>query len=299
MIVAVFFVIGFVLIACAAIMGAGPFSVWRMADAGNFKWGKWHIGSHGIYYESNYDYDEGEEMEDYKEFDVSSVKKLKLDVGAAEILFTESGNSDIISVTMKSYGNIKKYSAAQDGDVLEIDGKMRSHNHWGTTPKLTIALPENVTLETVDMSIGASKVDLQHSSILCSNFTLNVGAGELSGKGFDVSEKAVLKLGVGQIELEGGKYNELQLDCGIGSLDFAGEVTGDVSAVCGLGEINMYLQAKEEDYNYNVKCGLGQLEINGSTYSNISGSRVLEKEGATKTLKADCGAGEIEIDFVP
>ncbi len=297
MIVAVLFIIGFILVACAAVMGAGPLSVWNQADAGDFGWGRWHIGSNGIYYGD--DDEEGDMTEDYKEFAASDVKKLILDVDAADILFTESSDSDIISVTMRAGSNVKKYSVAQDGDVLKIDCIMKHYKNWYAAPKLTVALPENVMLETADLTVGASDIDLEHGSVLCDTFMLDVGAGDCSGVGFEVSGKTKIKLGVGEISLEGGKYNELKMECGIGSIEFSGEVTGDVSAECGMGEIDMWLTASEEDYNYDVKCGMGSIEINGREYSNISGNKTIKHDGAVRKLKADCGMGSIDIEINP
>ncbi len=296
-IVAIFFIIGFILITCGAAMGAGPLSVWSLAEAGDFGWGKWHIGSHGIYYGD--DEEDDDVTEDYKEFAASTVKKLILDVDAAEIVFTESDDSDIISVAMRVGSNVKKYSAIQDGDVLKINCTMKHYKNWYVTPKLTVSLPENIALETADLAVGASDIDLEHGSVLCDNFVLDVGAGDCSGVGFEVSGRTKIKLGVGEISLEGGKYNELKMECGIGTIEFSGEVTGDVTAECGMGEIDMWLQAREEDYNYDIKCGMGSIEINGVTYGNISGKKVINHDGAVKKLVADCGMGSIEIEMNP
>lgn len=298
-IVAVLAIIGIVLTCIAGFMGTGPYTIWRMADAGEFNWGILHIGSHGIYFGNDYDEEDVDTvLDDYKEFAAASVKKMVLDVDAAEIMFTESEKNDTIYVMLEAYGRVKKYECSQDGDILKISCTVNK-NSWNKVPQLTVSLPEGITFDDVDISIGASEVQSEHDSISCNYLTMTIGAGEFDGQGFYVSEKAIFKLGVGELSLEGGKYNELQLDCGIGEMNFSGEVTGDISAKCGVGEINMWLNADEEDYNYDVKCGLGEIEINDIVYSNISGSRKVKNEGAVKTLKADCGTGEIEIQIYP
>ena len=49
--------------------------------------------------------------------------------------------------------------------------------------------------------------------------------------------------------------------------------------------------------NYKLSCGLGKIEINDNNYSNISGSRKIQNEGAVGTIELDCGMGGIDVEF--
>lgn len=299
MVAAVLAIIGVVLVLIAGIMGIRFGTIREMAEEEEINLGRWHIGSDGIYYGENYEvYEETREADDYKEIAAASVKNISMDVDAAEILFTKSDQNDTIEVTLLSNDRVKKYNCSNDNDTLKITCTAKKGTLENTTvPRLTVALPEEISLEEMDISVGTSDVEITDEVISCENLTLKVGAGELSGQGFYVSDKAVIQLGAGELSLTGGKCRELSLKCGVGELNFNGEVTGDISADCGVGEITMELNGQEKDYNYDINCGMGDFKLNGVSYSEISGGRKITRDGAEKEIKADCGTGEIVINF--
>ena len=51
-----------------------------------------------------------------------------------------------------------------------------------------------------------------------------MGAGELTGADFAVTGTLDIKLGAGDIDLEGGTYKDIKLDCGMGSFALDGIV---------------------------------------------------------------------------
>ena len=65
-----------------------------------------------------------------------------------------------------------------------------------------------------------------------------------------------------------------------------------------MGNMDLTLAGKAEDYNYELKCGLGNLEVDDSQETSItSGNKQITNEGATKNIKLDCGMGNVEVEF--
>lgn len=61
---------------------------------------------------------------------------------------------------------------------------------------------------------------------------------------------------------------------------------------------SLHLQEKAAEYNYELKCGLGNLEVDDSLETSItSGNKQITNEGATKNIKLDCGMGNVQVEF--
>ena len=56
----------------------------------------------------------------------------------------------------------------------------------------------------------------------------------------------------------------------------------------------MELSNRETDFNYDISCGVGEVSINGKSYSGIG--RTEEKNNdAPYDFNIDCGVGEIKV----
>ena len=99
----------------------------------------------------------------------------------------------------------------------------------------------------MDFDIGAADADFASGSVNCRTMELNVGAGELTGADFAVTGTLDIKLGAGDIDLEGGTYKDIKLDCGMGSFALDGIVAENVKAHCGMGDGSITLRGREED----------------------------------------------------
>ena len=65
-----------------------------------------------------------------------------------------------------------------------------------------------------------------------------------------------------------------------------------------MGDMELTLTGKATEYNYELKCGLGNLEVDDSLGTSItSGNKQITNEGATKNIKLDCGMGNVQVEF--
>lgn len=116
-----------------------------------------------------------------------------------------------------------------------------------------------------------------------------------SGKDFDT-----ISLGVdmGTIDLECDlKVQELSVEVGAGTIDIDQLDIQKLNADCSAGEIDMVVTGKEKDYNYDLSCGMGEINLEDSEYSGIGIEKNISNEGARKDMVLECGMGEIDVEF--
>ena len=55
------------------------------------------------------------------------------------------------------------------------------------------------------------------------------------------------------------------------------------------------LLGKEDDCNYKVDCGLGNIDVNNQSYTSLGKSNEI-RNGALKDISLKCGVGNITVD---
>ena len=165
--------------------------------------------------------------------------------------------------------------------------------HVNRERKLTLYLPEDARLESVDIELGAGQLTLK--DLEAGEVSLEVGAGSISAENICARE-VDLSVGAGLIELEGVDTDELDASIGMGSLSVSGSVNGDVDLECSMGEVTLTLAGTEQDFNYELEVTAGTLTLGDDEYSGLSHSRTLD-HGARKTMEIECSMGEVIISF--
>lgn len=321
--------LGIILCGVAALMGATYGDIWKNRE---IYCGDWYIGDHGIHYKNEYEFDDweedfdemGETIEDatadiQDELDnqlsdlntelssfpetsvlkqdvaLSEVKNIKLNIDAAYLKVVPSSEAETVSVELVE-GKEKYYSCTLNGETLIVKYD-EDHHVKSFSPKIKLAIPEEASFEKITINTGAVEGEVTLDSLTCENMDINVGAGDFRINKVAVTDKFELVIGAGNVEIKDGEYKDVRVECGVGKLDLKGKVTGDITGHCGMGEMELELKGKETDYNYKLSCGLGKIEINDNNYSNISGSRKIQNEGAVGTIELDCGMGGIDVEF--
>ena len=216
-------------------------------------------------------YDDGKEE---NSTELSFAKNLEINLKYDELLFQEY-NGDKIKVDMEN---------DTDGDiqVSETDGKITiTDKRSGTTKKqksITIGVPAGKEFDSVVFRMDAGTVDMD-GEFKIKNFTVEVGAGDFTGMGSVTADQCSLEVGAGTIDMEG-------LDA------------KKISADCGAGELDMELAGKEGDYNYELSCGLGEIDIQDSEYGGLGIDKTISNDGAERKLTLNCGMGQIDVEFL-
>ena len=109
-------------------------------------------------------------------------------------------------------------------------------------------------------------------------FSLDVGAGDAVVKDFDVTEA--------------------EIDCGAGEITASGSVAKNIDIECGVGEINLTLEGNEEDYTYNVDCGVGEVVVGQNRYEGVgNGHNNGQSHHGNKNIDVECGIGSVSVQF--
>ncbi len=115
-----------------------------------------------------------------------------------------------------------------------------------------------------------------------------------------ILEKVDIEAGVGTVAMsEDGDFlrcDQLDLECGVGETDICADIRREAKIAGGVGEVHITLAGKEEDFNYKVEYGVGDVTIDHEKHSGIGGDYKVDND-AEKDLRIECGVGSVELNF--
>lgn len=171
--------------------------------------------------------------------------------------------------------------AKNDVVVKETSGKITiTDTRSGNVKKkkqIKVIVPSGKDFDTVSLGVDMGTIDLE-CDLKVQELSVEVGAGEFSGYGNITAAYCDLQVGAGTIDMD-------QLDI------------QKLNADCGAGEIDMVVTGKEKDYNYDLSCGMGEINLEDSEYSGLGIEKTISNEGARKDMVLECGMGEIDVEF--
>lgn len=171
--------------------------------------------------------------------------------------------------------------AKNDVVVKETSGKITiTDTRSGNVKKkkqIKVIVPSGKDFDTVSLGVDMGTIDLE-CDLKVQELSVEVGAGEFSGYGNITAAYCDLQVGAGTIDMD-------QLDI------------QKLNADCSAGEIDMVVTGKEKDYNYDLSCGMGEINLEDSEYSGIGIEKNISNEGARKDMVLECGMGEIDVEF--
>lgn len=144
----------------------------------------------------------------------------------------------------------------KEGDTLNIETDLES-NRINQAGTIILYLPQDVKFYEMDISVGAGSLKSKLQSVHAENADIAVSAGAA--------------------EIQGIMAQEMYLECGVGS-------------------VTLTLHGAQEDYNYSLECGMGEVKIAEGRYSGIGVEQQID-HGAAKNLDIECGMGSVEVKF--
>lgn len=210
-----------------------------------------------------------------------NVEKLEVEVPVMEVVVQES-DRETVSVAMQNVPEKLRnaISVSQQGDELKIETKEDSAlKNWlkngGDYGTLVIELPYGMQLREASFQIGAGELNVEN--IYAEELDIEVGAGSVYVAQF-IAEKADVECGTGEAELSGTVFKEINIECGVGSVIF-------------------HDSGKESDYEYDLSCGIGSLQVGKHSYDGLGGTQKIKDTGGSKKMQIECGIGEVEVFF--
>ncbi|MEE0884594.1 MAG: DUF4097 family beta strand repeat-containing protein [Faecalimonas sp.] len=112
-----------------------------------------------------------------------------------------------------------------------------------------------------------------------------------------VFQEVDLEVGAGKADVANLKANQVDIELGAGEVNVTGLDTKKFEAKTGAGKLYAELVGKQNDYSYELECGIGQLKIGDSSYSGLGTEQNITNPGAERFADIECGVGEIIIKF--
>lgn len=243
-------------------------------------------------------------MEKRDEFLASEVREFVLEVGYAECMVVEEATDKIVIEATVDEENADKYYCTLTDGVLKVDASNANKKISLTDDKrsalekqeVTITVPCGMKLEVLELCVGAGTARLKNASTSYDRAEIEVGAGKLEITALVVENNIDIEVGAGNADIQNMTAATASIECGVGKMSVKGAVAGDTKIECGVGNIEMYLDAVESDYNYDIDCGIGSVYINGSKRGGLLASKAdMTHAGAKGTIKLECGIGKIEL----
>jgi len=242
------------------------------------------------------------------EFLASEVKGLSLEIGFANLLVKEEATDKITVSAMRDEEKSSRYNCELNNGELQVEAgnvnvTISIFGKGGTFRKgevekdeVCITVPYGMQFEMLELSLGAGNAKFLNVSTIYDRADLDVGAGTLSAEALKVNGHIDMGLGAGDIEIKNLSAQSADLGCGVGKMSVAGAVEKDIDISCGVGSVDVYLDAVESDYNYEIDCAVGTVIINGSKRGGVfAASSNVTSPTAKGTIDLDCGVGKIEL----
>lgn len=110
-------------------------------------------------------------------------------------------------------------------------------------------------------------------------------------------EKVDLEIGASEAKIQDLIADKVDVAVGVGHATIQNLKVKDLDAEAGVGQLTINLAGKEEDYSYNLDCGIGAIVIGGTSYGGLGTSHSVKNPDATYQVDVECGIGEVKITF--
>ena len=227
--------------------------------------------------------DEGETKESRVSLKPFSAAEVELEHG--NILF-QTGTEYAIEIT---HGENTRIDYEVQGDVLTVwhaDGFRPFGKNC--TCSVTVTVPETAELQQVELSSDLGNVTAEHIS--ARELYLSADMGEITATGVCV-ERLELDSDMGSISAEDiSVARSVYAESDMGEISLRGDMA-DVFGECSMGSITLQTRGREEDYNYDLTCEMGSVEVNGDP----KGDRYSRTNRAPCTMELHADMGNIEV----
>ena len=231
------------------------------------------------------DIDEADDADDQEDVELMNAKSernadcvvyqlqhqpVKLDI---ELKYDELELKEGDSFSVKVYNDKgNNVTIKESADTLKVRSTKRVQSR-----KVCVFYPKDVKLDELDIEMGAGSVYLNRE-IQTNKLSVEVGAGEFEGNASVTAREAELEIGTGSMTFT----------------DLSAEKT---NGECGLGELDLTMTGDEEDYNYDLQCGIGNMDVGSDSYSGFGKEDHISNTGADRKMDLECGMGNVSVSF--
>lgn len=218
------------------------------------------------------------------------VDQLALDIGGSMVEIKDSGDENIY-IEGKNIGKLQAYV---EGNVLYVRSvRPTSLTEEIKNSNIVIYLPEDCSLNMISVSLGAGQLQLGDMTV--DNMQASIGAGQLLMENMDLGWLEV-SLGAGELQADNVTVQTLSASIGAGNMEFDGAINESASISCSMGNVSIKLEGEKQDFNYQLSCVAGNMDIDGDSFAGAVMDRTIDN-GAAKYMDIDCSMGNVEVNF--
>lgn len=202
--------------------------------------------------------------------------RLEIKTEAAQLEIAEGPSDSFLYVTDAT--EYVEWSQKMDGDTLELT--FRRKKGLGVLPSgenayACLIIPKDHHFQTIELEASAGYIN----------------AGVLTTGELKIDTEA------GAVDMDSAHVQELEIDCEAGAVTFAGAVESKLEADCNVGSVELFLEGKMADFNYEIDANAGSVDIDDQSYSGLKKEKKLLHDGAAKMAELDCSMGSIRVEF--
>ena len=213
--------------------------------------------------------------------DKNQVDSLHLEAHRSEIQICQVDGSEEFSV--KTDG---QYQVYVENGVLHIKADQKQNKN-----ELFIGIPKDFKFTEAEFELAASNVTI--ADLVAKEFDLELGAGRVEIENL-TADQAEIEVGAGEVVITDGEITKLDTNVGMGDITFSGNIKQHADVECHMGNTDLILEAKLDDYNYEIECGAGNVDIGKESYSGLSKKKIIDHQ-KNATIKIECNLGNVSI----
>lgn len=226
--------------------------------------------------------------------EAKDIENLHLNFGAGTFVVEEKGSADgLVDIYIKGVGGCDFYVENKTLYVEGFKGVTVIGSRRLEDNIITIRFPEGMKFDEVELEAGAGRMDI--SSIEAGEISTVVGAGELFMERIR-TKKLSAEVGAGTVIAEEAYATDVDLNVNLGACIYEGAITRELDAECSMGSLELKLEGREEDHNYEIECSAGNVEMNGTEYTAVASKRRIDN-GAESNFEISCSMGDIIVHF--
>lgn len=234
----------------------------------------------------NNDKKESELLEEYTTIsnNVNNIESFKIDISNDDIEIKEGEKFEV-----KTNDPDVKFYHENSKVKIKSDKTFSWHINNSSRGTIIIYLPNEFNISELDLNLGAGKIDID--KIFVETLLMDLGAGTMTAKEINIYEKAAINGGAGNININSGTINNLNLKLGAGNASIESDLTGSNTLTTGVGKLNLGLSRSKDNYKFDISKGLGNIILNDFDVSEDT----IISDGETK-IKINGAVGNIIIN---
>lgn len=215
---------------------------------------------------------------------VNNIESFKIDISNDDIEIKEGEKFEV-----KTNDPDVKFYHENSKVKIKTDKTFSWHLSNSSRGTIIIYLPNESNISELDLNLGAGKIDID--KLFVETLLMDLGAGTMTAKEINVYEKATINGGAGNININSGTINNLNLKLGAGNASIQSDLTGSNTLTTGVGKLNLGLSRSKDNYKFDISKGLGNIILNDFDVSED----ILIGDGETK-IKISGAIGNIIIN---